>query len=360
MRKLAALILAVSMSSSLYAQWFDWGFPLVPRTDDGKPNLTAAVPRTADDQVDLSGLWVPLNASGSLYDSSRIKGWALDAIAEAERNFHSNAPRFHCLPSGPGAYLAEFLTGGMRQVVQHPQIIAILNSDMTYRQVFMDGRRLEKEPLLPSWMGYSVGRWEDDTLVVESNGYNDKTWLTHEGLPHTDQLQITERYTRLDYGHMELEITYEDAGTFIDGPVQATIDLVMMPESVMLEVICNESETGRRHYSGGMHQSEEQLVVVPEEVLEEYVGTYRGFWVNRLTTVEVTLDNGELVIKRTPRYAKIGGNTDFDTAHLVAQSENAFDSTLGLGWVFNRNAAGEVVSVSEVHVSGAWLFERVE
>ena len=211
MRKLAALILAVSMSSSLYAQWFDWGFPLVPRTDDGKPNLTAAVPRTAGDRVDLSGLWVPLNASGSLYDSSRIKGWALDAIAEAERNFHSNAPRFHCLPSGPGAYLAEFLTGGMRQIVQHPQIIAILNSDMTYRQVFMDGRRLEAEPLLPSWMGYSVGLWEDDTLVIETTNLH--PLQRFNGNP-SDNLKVIERLTRVDQSTINYEFTVVDPGTY--------------------------------------------------------------------------------------------------------------------------------------------------
>jgi hypothetical protein len=359
MRKLVALILVVSMSSSLHAQWFDWGFPLVPRADDGSPNLTAPVPRVADDRVDLSGLWVPEKASGSLYDSSRIKGWALDAIAEAERNFHSTAPRFDCLPSGPSTYPAEVLAGGMRRIVQHPEIIAILNSDMTYRQIFMDGRGLVEEPLLPSWMGYAVGRWEGDTLVVKSNGYNDKTWLTQEGLPHTDRLQITERYTRLDYGRMKLEITYEDAGTFIE-PVQATIDLALRPESVMLEVICNESKTSRRHYGGVMDQYEEQVVVVPEKILEEYVGTYQGLWANRRVTVEIELKKGELVLKRTPRYVKIGGNTDFDIAHLVARSETAFDSSLGLGWIFNRNAVGEVVRVSEVHVSGSWSFERVK
>lgn len=360
MRQLIALILSVMMSSSLNAQWFDWHFPLVPRDDDGRPHLTAPVPTAADERVDLSGLWVPEKASGSLYDASRIKGWALDAIADAERNFHATAPRLRCLPSGPGAYPAEILAGGMRRIVQHADIIAILNADMTYRQIFLDGRVLAEEPLLPNWMGYSVGHWEDDTLVVRSNGYNDKTWLTQEGLPHTDQLQITERYTRIDYGHMRLEIAYADAGTFIDGPVHATIDLVLKPETVMLEVICNESETGQRHYSGAMNQDAEQMVAVPQALLEEYVGTYRGFWANRLVTAEISLENGGLVVKRTPRYVKIGGNTDFDTAHLVARSETAFDSSLGLGWVFNRDTTGAVASVSEVHVSGAWSFERIE
>ncbi len=360
MRKLIAFIVAATMMSPLYAQWFDWTFPLVPRTDDGKPDMAASVPRTPDERVDLSGLWVPVNASGSLYDTSGLRGWAQDAMAEAKQNFYRNDPRLHCLPSGPGSWAAEGIAGGMRRIVQHPELIAVLNEDMTHRQIYMDGRGLEAETLLPSWMGYSVGRWEGDTLVVESNGFNDKTWLTQKGHHHSDQLRITERYTRVDYGHMRLEVTYEDAATFVDGSAQAAIDLVLLPEATMFEVVCNESKTGQRHYTGEMSQSEKKAIVVPEETLREYVGVYRGFWGNRPVTVEVTLDNGALMLKRTPRYSLSGGNNDFDVTQLVAQSENAFDSSLGLGWVFTRNEAGEVASLSEVHVSGAWPLERVE
>ena len=360
MRKTAALVLAVSVVVPLHAQWFDWEFPLVPRTDDGNPDMAAAVPRTADKGVDLSGLWVPVNASGSLYDSSRLVGWARDAMAEAERNFYTADPRFHCLPAGPGSYAAEAIAGGMRRIVQHGEVIAVLNEDMTHRQIYMDGRELEAETLLPSWMGYSVGRWQGDTLVVESNGFNDKTWLNHKGIPHTDQLHITEHYTRLDYGRMELEVTYEDPGTFVGGPVHATIDLVLMPQTTMFEVVCNESKTGQRHYTGELDQSVKKEVVVSEETLRMYVGTYRGLWGNRPVTAEVSLEGGELVLKRTPRYSLSGGNNDFDITRLVAQAENAFDSSLGLGWVFNRDETGEVTSLSEVHVSGAWPLERVE
>ena len=224
----------------------------------------------------------------------------------------------------------------------------------------MYGRGLEAETLLPSWMGYSVGRWKGDILVVRSNGFNDKTWLTHEGIPHTEQLHITERYTRLDYGHMELEITYDDPGTFVGGSVQVTIDLVLLPEATMFEVVCNEARMGQRHYTGEMDQSENKEVVVPEETLGEYVGVYRGSWANRPVTVEVSLEDSDLIIKRTPSYSLSGGNTGFDITRLVAQSENAFDSSLGLGWIFNRNEAGEVTSLSEVHVSGSWPLERAE
>jgi hypothetical protein len=208
-------------------------------------------------------------------------------------------------------------------------------------------------------MGYSVGRWEGDTLVVESNGYSDKTWLTREGLPHTDRLRITERYSRLDYGHMTLEITYEDPGTFTE-PVQATVDLVLQPDGAMLEVVCNESETGQQHYSGELSQAEEKLVEVPVEVLERYVGTYRGIWLGNQITAEVTLQDGELYLRRTPRYSDTGGNTNYDTSRLIPQSQTAFDSSFGLGWIFDGNEGGKATSVSEVHVSGAWPFDRVD
>lgn len=358
MRKLVALILAVLAHSQLHAHWFDWEYPLVPRTDDGKPNLLAPAPLAADEVVDISGLWVPVRASGSLYDSSLLLGWAQDAMAEAERNFYTNDPRLSCLPSGPGSYPAEAIAGGMRRIVQHPQLIAVLNEDMTHRQIYMDGRELEAETLLPSWMGFSVGRWQNNSLIVRSNGFNDKTWLTHKGHPHTDQLLITERYTRVNYGQMKLEIIYEDPGTFVGGSVQATIDLALLPEATMFEVVCNESKTGQQHYTGEIDQSEDKEMPVSKKLLRSYVGVYEGFWGNRPVTAEVSLEKDELVLKRIPSYSLSGGNAGFDITRLVAQSDNAFDSSLGLGWIFHRDAAGEVTRLSEVHVSGAWTLHR--
>lgn len=359
MQRLTAILITGLASSALQAQWFDWQSPLVLRGANGRPDLSAPAPRTADGRVDLSGLWTPADARGSLFDQSKILGWALEAMDEAERNFYTTDPRFHCLPSGPSNYPAGGSVGGTRRMLQRDDIIAVLNPDMTYREIFMDGREIEDEPLLTTWMGYSAGRWEGDTLVVDSNGYNERTWLTREGLPHSDQLRITERYTRHDYGRMTLEIRYEDPRTFTE-PVEAVVDLVLRPDGAMLEVICNESETGQRHYSGEMGQSEQKVVNVPVEVLEKYVGTYRGVWLGNQITAEVTLENGALSLKRTPRYSDTGGNVDYDTSPLVAQSENAFDSNFGLGWVFNIDDNGAVTSVSEVHVSGAWPFARVD
>jgi len=359
MQQIATLLILLVLGTPVYAQWFDWQSPNVPRTADGKPDMNAPVPRTADGRVDMSGLWVPKDAHGTLFETSKIRGWALDAMTRAENNYYRDDPRFNCLPSGPSSYIAGISVGGMRRMVQHPDRIVVLNGDMTYRQILMDGRKLEPDPLLPTWMGYSIGYWDGDTLVVESNGYNERTWLTREGLPHTDKLRITERYTRLDYGHIKLEINYIDPGIFTE-PVQASVDLVNRADGSMQEVICNESETGRKHYSGKVSQAEAKQVEVPLATLQSYVGTYRGPWLGNPVTAEVTLKDGQLFLTRTPRYSDTGGNTNYDTSPLIPQSETAFDSNFGLGWIFNIDANGKVVSVSEVHVSGAWPLQRVE
>ncbi|MDC1528708.1 hypothetical protein N8600_06605 [Gammaproteobacteria bacterium] len=353
-----AIAILLLVTSPLQAQWFDWSTPGIPRTAEGRVDMSAPVPRSSDGHTDFSGKWTPTDASGSLFDLDNYQGWALDVMAENESTFFVDDPRFNCLPDGPASYPAGSSVGGTRRIVQTPTFIAVLNPDMTYRQIHLDGRAPVENPILPNWLGYSAAHWEGDTLVVVTAGFNDKTWLTREGLPHTDQLRITERYTRQDFGHITLEITYEDPGV-LNQPVQATVDLVHQSDLDLLENVCNESETAQRHYNGELSQAEEKVVEVPLELLESYVGTYQGVWLGSLITAEVYLENGQLFLTRSPRYSDTGGNTDTATSVLVAQSENAFNSTFGLGWIFNRDENGEISSVSEVHVSGAWPFERV-
>ena len=159
---------------------------------------------------------------------------------------------------------------------------------------------------------------------------------------------------------MRLEVEYVDPGTFTE-PVEAVIELELQPDGALLEVVCNESETGQQHYTGDMSQSEQKIVEVPIGTLEKYVGTYQGIWLGRLITAEVTLENDELWLKRTPRYSDTGGNTDYDSSVLVPQSQTAFDSDFGLGWIFVVDGPADVASrVDEVHVSGAWPFERID
>ena len=353
------MILSISVFP-LGAQWLDLKTPGLPRTADGSLDMNAPAPRHLDGHSDMSGLWVPVNASGSLFDPDKIQPWARQAMDENATNFYADDPRFHCLPSGPGLLPAGASVTGMRRIVQHPDVIAVFDSEMNYRQIFMDGRKLEENPILSSWAGYSVGHWEDDTLVMESNGFNDKTWLTREGLPHTDQLRTTERYRRPKFGHIELEVTYEDPGTFTE-PVVANVNMEYRADTEILEAICNESTTGRSHYSGEITQAEEDVVEVPEERLASYVGTYQGIWLNKfLITTEFVLEDGVFYLIRTPAYSDTGSNEASRKYKIYAQSENAFDCTCGLGFVFHTNEEGVVDVVDEVHVSGPWPFERVK
>jgi len=199
-RQLAMLVLA-AMTTPVVAQWISLPTPGIPRTAGGAPDLSAPAPRAADGNPDLSGLWYPVEVTGDLLDPANAQEWARLLMAEREARFLQDAPRFRCLPSGPGFITLSGSNFGTRRIVQHPDLIAILNADLTYRQIFMDGRELEPEPY-PIWTGYSVGHWEGDTLVVDSNGYNDKTWLHARGLPHSDSLRITERYHRPNFGRL--------------------------------------------------------------------------------------------------------------------------------------------------------------
>ena len=352
MRRRFAAMVVLAMTTPLAAQWLSLSTPGIPRTPEGDPDLSAPAPRAADGRPDLTGLWNPTGLTGALLDTENVQGWARDQIAANARNFFVADPRFNCLPEGPGSYAV----GGSRRIVQHPDFIAILNGDLTYRQIFLDGRELEADPF-PTWQGYSVGRWEGDTLIVESNGYNDKTWLHHEGLPHTESLRITERYRRTHFGRIEVEIAYEDPGTFVR-PVSASLELRYVADNEMLEVVCNESSKGTSHYGSEVSDAEQNVVAVDEETLAKYVGTYEGIWLGNFIVAEVTLEDGALFLERTPPYFGTGV-TEVGKSRLIAQSENAFDCECGIGFVFQNEVDGVTTEVLEVHVSGAWTFERV-
>ena len=177
------------------AQWLQRRTPGVPRTADGKADLSAPAPRTADRKVDFTGLWefpietavgnITMRNTGDL-TTADIQPWARTLVEQRGDNLGRDNPRFKCLPEGPGYSTS----GGIRRFLQTPTMMVILNEDLTYRQIHMDGRELENSPN-PSWMGYSVGHWDNDTLVVESFGFNDRTWIL-DGYPHTEALRMTE------------------------------------------------------------------------------------------------------------------------------------------------------------------------
>jgi len=201
MRVVAAAVLITSVvATPVAAQWLNRRTPDIPRTVDGKPALTAPTPRTQNGRPDLAGLWSIFDGRSDGPAAETVLPWAGDAVRLRLDNFLKDRPSFRCRPSGPEP------VPGWKRIVQTPTLIAILNDDLTYRQIFMDGRELERDPS-PTWMGYSVGRWDGDTLVVESNGFNDQTWLHFAGWPHTEALHMTERFRRRDFGHIEIDVT---------------------------------------------------------------------------------------------------------------------------------------------------------
>lgn len=253
---------------------------------------------------------------------------------------------FQCLPSGPATFGQS--TGGpvYKRIVQTSNLIVILNDDLTYRQIFLDGRSLEEEPF-PSWMGYSVGRWEGDTLVVESFGFNDRTWLNGSGLQHTEALRMTERYTRQDLGHLQVDVTFTDPEALLK-PVSLTIDMSLDADTNLLERVC---ETGSEDWSGTVSDILDAAVTVSPDILERYTGVFSGFWGANPVKVDVALENGQLVIHR---------NDGPLPMPLTPISETLFQNVVdGLTYDFITNGDGPATDVVEIHVSGGYTFPRI-
>jgi hypothetical protein len=307
---------------------------------DGKPNLTAAAPRAVDGKPDLTGLWTgPLSAHLAPHpDPGDVHPWAKEVARQRADRFFKDRPSFRCLPSGPEGF------GGWKRIIRTPNLIAILNEDLTYRQIFMDGRALETAPN-PTWMGYSVARWEGDTLVVDSFGFNDRTWLNSLGLPHSEALRITERYQRTDFGHLRIDVTFTDPVTFVK-PLSIVVNMELAPDTEMLESVC---EVNSDHWVGRFSASQKAAVKVAPELLSTYVGVYSGPYAGRLRTVEITLVDGELLA--TPFMGR-------DKRLLVAESSTMFVSAEGLAYQFVRDQNGLVTQLVEIHVSGNYPYKR--
>ena len=344
---LATLVLLAS-TTPVAAQWLTMPTPGVPRTADGDPNLSAPAPRAADGHPDLSGLWRPERVTSDLRDPSNLQPWVRTLSEERERTYFADNPRFRCLPSGLDNLTSGSNSWGLRQILQHPTAIAMLYNDGSYRQIFMDGRELEQDPLA-TWGGYSVGRWDGDTLVVESNGYNNKTWMGR-GVSHTDRLRITERYSRTDFGHIQVDVTYEDPGAF-ESQLQAVIEMDLAVDEQMLETVCNEAYGGTQgNWTSQVIERDETAIEIAPEVLARYVGTYGGMYLRNSVTIEVTLDDGELFMQKNNGAIQ----------QLIPKSDTSFlQRGGGFGYVFTVDGNDVATEISEVHVSGAWPFSRV-
>lgn len=331
-RSLIAAIFTIAAMPAA-AQWLNVPTKGIPRTKDGKPDRAAPAPKAADGNPDLSGLWhmsskYTVNIAADL-ERGDVQPWAAALFVQHAENLRREDPaNLQCLPQGPRANLFSTL---MEKIVQTPDLIMILIEDLTYRQIFLDGRELPKDPN-PSFMGYSVGHWQGDTLVVESNGFKDRTWLDILGHPHSEALHVVERINRFDFGHMEITETIDDPKAFTR-PFTIRIDANIVPDSELLEYVCAENERDSIHLVGKASDPRPIPVKVGLDALGKYVGTYEyrnpgDPAVPQL--LQITLSNGALFI---------------DGAPLIPLSETVF--LLGersLEFVINDQGAAQITT----------------
>ena len=255
-----ALIVACA-STTAGAQWLNYPTPGIPRMANGKANLSAPAPLTSNGKPDLSGIWQPvasLNAeqvSGSAYSEQFVDlgsglpggipytAWAADLVKARNVNLRRDDPGTHCLPIGPMLLQTSPV---LRKIVQTPGLLVILSErDISYRQIFADGRPLPVDPQ-PSWNGYSIGHWEGNTLVVTTAGFRDGNWLDRNGSPLTGGGTMTERFRRLDYGHMEIAVTVNDPIAYTKSWT-VKLNQILVPDTDLLEYVCLENEKDVRH-----------------------------------------------------------------------------------------------------------------
>ena len=271
-RLLACAAMVLVTGISLDAQWIKLPTPGLPRLPDGKPDLAAPAPRAPDGKPDFSGLWS--NDGGDRYYNniaadlqvSDVAPWAHALFVKRQLEFGKDSMETQCLPLGPA-----YMTTRYRdfRIVQTPTLIVMAYNDGMHREIFIDGRSLEPDPN-PIWMGYSVGHWEGDVLVVESNGYNDRSWLDFGGHPHTEELRITERYTRKNVGSIDVQVTMVDAKVYAK-PIALTMPIALQADTELLEGFCENHHKSRERMA--LTRAAE-VVQVPAATLARYVGTY--------------------------------------------------------------------------------------
>jgi hypothetical protein len=333
-----AMILCVT-GVSLTAQWPNHPTPGIPRTPDGKPDLSAPAPRSADGKPDISGVWVIRN--GSIYLTSDLKPedirpWAAALYKQRADDFRKDSDGIACLPPGPKAGIG--VGPFPMKIIQTTNLVAVLYEYETiFRQIFTDGRALPEDPN-PTWMGYSVGRWDGDTLVVTTAGYNDRTTIDLAGHPHTEALRVTERFHRRDAGHLDVQVTFDDPKAYTR-PWTLPMEFALVPDGDLIEYVC-ENERDAAHLVG---KSGEEFRV-PADVLAQYAGAYqtpaRG-------VAMVSLEGNRLMIAEGQ-----AGNIP-----LFAHSENTFTME-GTGVEFVKDAKGAVTSMIQHWAEGDRNYPR--
>ena len=259
----AALLLA---AIPLAAQWLNYPTPGIPRLPNGKPNLAAPAPRAAG-KPDLSGVWTleapqcnplePVGSCGQDYVGGPEFGdiaarlgaalpyqpWAAELVKQRSAGLGKDDPVALCKPAGA---LRLLTYPPYRKILQMPGLVVILSErDVTFRQIFTDGRPLPKDPS-PSFNGYSTGRWEGDVLVVETIGFRDEIWLDRKGSPLTSAARMTERFRRTNFGNLEISVTIDDPKAYTR-PWTVKLHQVLVPDTDLLEYYCQDNEKDNSH-----------------------------------------------------------------------------------------------------------------
>ena len=242
------------------AQWLNYPTPGIPRLPDGKPNLSAPAPRTTDGKPDLTGLWsAECLALTSCWSQSRffdltrgvaaadtqMTPWAAAIQEQREKREHVDDPVGYCLPQG---YPRMAFPNAFKILVTRDVTAFLYETGMglVFRQVFTDGRPLPTVSE-PTWLGYSVGRWEGDTFVVETTGFRDRGWLdTRKARPHSDALRVIDRFRRVDFGHIEWALTIDDPKAFLK-PWTSHIQLTLAADTELLEGFCDNHDKTMEH-----------------------------------------------------------------------------------------------------------------
>ena len=246
-----ALLACVQLTSAQYLKHPD---PRIPRTADGKPNLEAPAPRLPDGKPDFSGIW---NAADGRFLTNIARRAGFDApftpagaalFKERQETEGRDRPAGRCLPhTVPTAMMVPNYPW---KVVQTPNLMVVLFENFTqWRQIFTDGRDFPAERA-PTWFGYSIGKWEGDAFVVNVTGFNDKGWLDDGGHPRSEAMHVTERWRRRDFGHMDIEFTFDDSKMYTK-PWTVTIPFVLLPDTDIIENVCeNEKDVQHIFFDG--------------------------------------------------------------------------------------------------------------
>jgi hypothetical protein len=261
-RTTAMMALVAALTTAVSAQWPAFPSGTVPKNAKGEPDMDAPAPRTPDGKPDFSGLWrgAPTGGRGQppptpppgtppiaqfrnigrgFPGGLPIQPWAEEVLKKRMADNSKDNPEAFCLPMG----LMQFHTQGFpRKFIQTPKLLVILyEASFGIRQIFLDGRPLPSNDPQPWYYGYSTGRWEGDTLVVETTGFRDDGWLDIDGTPMTEKAKMTERFRRVSYGRMEIDITVDDPKAYTK-PWTVRHNQVFMPDQEIIEFICEENQ----------------------------------------------------------------------------------------------------------------------